>query len=1008
MKFQALPLFLFVLLPFSLFAQAPQIVSQPGNKIICVGDAVAISVEATGAETLVYEWFHETTPIAGSNSPVLSFDPIDLADSGEYYCVVTNGEGSVTSETVQIIVQAGLPEVATLSSGGTFCEAEDVSLSVSVTEGPVNFMWYKDEEFVSGAYGPTLMLNGLASSDAGVYYCELSNACGEVLTDEITISVAQPVELVTQPVGQVVCEGNDAEINVGAEGSYLEFQWYENGSEMTGEINSQLTVEDVQTDNSSSYYCIVSNMCNSIQTNTVGLTVNTYPSVTAHPLSANACVGEEISLTSTATGTPEITNQWYVNGEAVVDSVFSTLTVTLETADTLFVYNEYTNGCGTVHSDSAILSPDVAPVITQQPSDTVGCEGTNVSFRVKVVGAEPIYYQWQLNGADVNGAEYSGDNTFELNITGIDQSHEGDYTCIITNGCGTITSDPAELEIILPPSIASQPDDLTLCEGDEASFEMIVQGSEPFEYAWMNPGSDQVLSTNAVFSIQSVTTDDANDYYCVVSNQCADVNSEQATLTVNTYPEFVLQPEDIDACHGDSVALEVNVEGTGPIDLLWFRNEGAITDAEDTVLIFDPAETLETGYFFCTAMNQCGITESDEVFVNIGTAPAITWNPVGQSLCENETLLLHADASGENVFYQWFNNGVVVSGQNDTALMIPAVDDAMAGEFYFQAYNGCAAVNSDTVDVEIFPAPEFDLGDDQEFCDGESIILSTDVMAQSYSWNNGLSNSASLEVDQTGEYTLAAIGDNGCTGYDTVYVEVHPYHTVILGDDLSNCGPMTLDAGDGAYSYLWNTGSDESTISVSESGQYYCTAAGDDFGCLSTDTINVVILEVPVIDLGDDHTIARDSSVTLSVEEGFLSYYWSNSTNLHEAVYTGDYLGVGTHDAWVFVTAQNGCTTTDTVQITVLQGESVNQLSPGEDVALYPNPAKNAFVIDYELNETLNSIQIYDLRGRIVMNRSCTDFQGLLHIDLSTLQSGLYVVNLSTKSRSINYRLIKE
>ncbi len=1008
MKLHFLTIAIAFLLPLTILAQAPQITTQPGNKLFCVDSYGALQTEATGAVPISYQWYHNELPITGATSESLVFDPVELTDEGEYYCEVSNAEGTETSDTAQVLVFTGVPQVATLSSGGDFCEGSDQILSVTVTENPTNFAWYKDDEFIAGAYGPSISLNDLSIADAGVYYCELNNACGTIQTDDIAVNFVETVSITSQPVGQTVCESDDAIYTIEADGSYLEYQWFDNGLEIPGEINAQFTVENVQTDNSSSYHCVVSNMCNSVQSNAVGMTVHTYPLVTAHPNDASECLGESVILTSTASGTPTINGQWFVNGQAVSDSVFSTLTVDFETTDTLFVYHAFTNGCGTVNSDSAALVSILAPMITVQPLDTAGCLGDDASLRVKVVGTEPFNYQWQLNGADVNGSTYSGANDFELFISGVNEGHEGTYTCIISNECGQIISNPAELDVVLPPNIVSQPNEITICEGDTANFEMILQGTEPFEFAWMNPGSDDVINTTQNYTINGVQPEDDNDYYCVVSNVCADVSTDIVSLNVKTLPEFVLQPEDLDACHGDSVALEVSVTGTSPMDLLWFRNEGAITGAEDSVLIFDPAETLETGYFFCVAMNECGIAESDEVSVNIGTAPAITWQPSDQSLCENETLTLYSSASGENVFYQWFNNDEEIPGQNDTILLIPAVDDVMAGGFYFQAYNGCASVNSDVVTVDIDPAPEFDLGEDQHLCDGESLILSTDVLAQSYSWNEGLSTAASYEVNSTGEYTLAAIGDNGCTGYDTVYIEFHPYHTVILGDDLSNCGSLTLDVGEGAYSYQWNTSSTEPSIEVTESGTYYCTTEGDAFGCISSDTVEIEILTVPVIDLGNDHTIARDSSVTLSVDEEFLSYYWSNGTNLHEAVYTGDYLGAGTHVAWVMITAENGCATSDTIQIIVLQGESVGQIRKGEMVSIYPNPAKETVTFEFDLQESLVKFDVLDVNGRVVLSVNENQYKGMRNIDLNALQSGLYIINLQTKSRSINYRLIKE
>jgi hypothetical protein len=997
-----------IFLPIIAMSQVPQITVEPQRSVLCLGESGLLSLTATGAEPLTYTWYKDDVALTGINENTIEFNPVELADAGVYYCKVSNAEGNDSSQIVQIVVVAEAPEIVDFSSGDYFCEGNDVTLSVSATPGPLGYFWYKDDQLISGAYASTYVINDITPSDAAVYQCEVVNACGTAHTGNIPVNVTETISILSQPVGQTVCEGDDAVFTINAEGSSLSYQWFDNGMEIPGENLSQLTIENVQSDNSSSYYCVVSNACGSIESNMVGLTVHTYPQVTAHPMSTSACFGETVNLTSTATGTPTIVGQWFVNGELVPDVESSTLSLDVDSDESQDVYRVFTNGCGTISSDTAEVSIKHPPIITQQPVDSTTCLGNNASFSVKVIGAEPFYYQWQFEGADVNGSSFSGENQFELNISSVHQGHIGQYTCIVSNVCGSVVSDPAALNVLMPPSIISQPNDLAVCENDTAIFEIDVQGNEPFEYAWMKLSSDEIISTEQNLEINTNGAVGADDYYCVVSNVCADISTDTVSLHVKTLPEFVVQPQELDACHGDSVAIEVSVSGTSPMDLLWFRNNGAISGAEDSVLILDPAETLETGYFFCVAMNECGIIESDEVYVNIIDTPAITWQPYDKSLCENDMLTLYSGASGDNLSYQWFNNGEEISGQNDTILEILAIDGAMEGTFYFQASNGCAAVNSNIVTVDIYPAPDINLGDNQDVCDGETVTLTSDVSAQSYNWNDGMSTGASLDVYSSGEYSLAAIGENGCTGYDTVFIEFHPYYDLDLGSDLFNCGPLTLDAGEGAFSYEWNTGSIEQSIEVEESGMYYCTTEGDAFGCISNDTVVIEILEVPHVDLGDNHTISVDSSVNLSIDDGFLSYYWSNGTNLHEAVYDGDYLGLGTHEVWVSVTAENGCITDDTVQIVVVQAESVEQVLKGEMLAIYPNPANEMVTIEFDLKESLDKLNVLDVNGRVVLSINENQYKGMRNIDLNALQSGLYIINLQTKSRSINYRLIKE
>lgn len=62
--------------------------------------------------------------------------------------------------------------------------------------------------------------------------------------------------------------------------------------------------------------------------------------------------------------------------------------------------------------------------------------------------------------------------------------------------------------------------------------------------------------------------------------------------------------------------------------------------------------------------------------------------------------------------------------------------------------------------------------------------------------------------------------------------------------------------------------------------------------------------------------------------------------------------------------------------------------------AIYPNPAKEQFTIDYLVNEDERIIiELIDVTGRLVKSRSL--FSGFNHqINTSDLQQGLYIVHL--------------
>lgn len=83
--------------------------------------------------------------------------------------------------------------------------------------------------------------------------------------------------------------------------------------------------------------------------------------------------------------------------------------------------------------------------ITRQPQDQQVQEGEEVTFEVNVNGAEPITYQWYLDGQLIDGATES-----TYTIPSVDESHTGDYHVIINNDfTEDLSSDTATLSLVV-------------------------------------------------------------------------------------------------------------------------------------------------------------------------------------------------------------------------------------------------------------------------------------------------------------------------------------------------------------------------------------------------------------------------------------------------------------------------------------------------------------------------------------------------------------------------------
>ena len=85
------------------------ITEHPVDKTAAEGNAVTFSIKAEGTN-LKYEWWRNKTILKevdhyrGVTTPRLSFTNARIEQSGQYYCVVSNKGGSVSSEHAKLVI----------------------------------------------------------------------------------------------------------------------------------------------------------------------------------------------------------------------------------------------------------------------------------------------------------------------------------------------------------------------------------------------------------------------------------------------------------------------------------------------------------------------------------------------------------------------------------------------------------------------------------------------------------------------------------------------------------------------------------------------------------------------------------------------------------------------------------------------------------------------------------------------------------------------------------------
>jgi hypothetical protein len=179
------------------------------------------------------------------------------------------------------------------------------------------------------------------------------------------------------------------------------------------------------------------------------------------PTSVTIGAGATLVLPATFIGTPPLGYYWTdVNANTNVTAGTTTnilLNATLTVADVASNWNgdslelTVTNAYGSI-SYYVYLNVVGGPpqIVTDVQTSFVALVGGVASNSVTVIGAFPLYYQWQFNGTNLpESGELSGtqSNIF-LNITNAQGSNSGGYQVIVSNNYGSVTSSVATLAVV--------------------------------------------------------------------------------------------------------------------------------------------------------------------------------------------------------------------------------------------------------------------------------------------------------------------------------------------------------------------------------------------------------------------------------------------------------------------------------------------------------------------------------------------------------------------------------
>lgn len=291
-------------------ATKPSITSQPKSLEVFTDQSVTFSVEASGG-FLTYQWYKNDEVIDKETSRFFNINSAKPEDSGNYYCVVSNTEGSAVSEKASLKVFTRDTKVETIIVNGDRlkwddligayslpCGTSNVSLEI-ITEEPGAKVLFQGQEVDSKTIELTIDRPGVKTIPFSVQ--SESNA-------EIIKSYEFKVEKYFEFGQVVVVRWNNTLIannNSNTNGGYKfkAYRWFKNGTEIGNKASySAGPRKDMLLDSKASYYLevtttddeVLRTCAENIELKPMGVSAYPNPITMFEPLNVEVDLNEEL------------------------------------------------------------------------------------------------------------------------------------------------------------------------------------------------------------------------------------------------------------------------------------------------------------------------------------------------------------------------------------------------------------------------------------------------------------------------------------------------------------------------------------------------------------------------------------------------------------------------------------------------------------------------------------------------------------------------------------------
>lgn len=260
------------------------------------------------------------------------------------------------------------------------------------------------------------------------------------------------------------------------------------------------------------------------------------------------------------------------------------------------------------------------------------------------------------------------------------------------------------------PVITIQPIEQEVAVGQSITFRVVASGSA-LTYQWLRNGTAIDGATSATYTIASPQLADSAAYSVRISGAGGAVDSVSGNLTVTppgTGPIAITsRPISQSVEAGQAVTFSVAATGTG-LTYQWFRDGATLTGATNASFTLASPQIGDAGTY---SVRITSGANTETAFAKLvvggssgggGAAVNITTQPTAGLVEPGRNVTLSVTATGSNLTYQWFKDGVAIPGATAATYNIANVQVANAGTYMVRVSSGAISADSNPATLTVF------------------------------------------------------------------------------------------------------------------------------------------------------------------------------------------------------------------------------------------------------------------------------------------------------------------